>query len=53
MNVWPIIATAIAGVVLGTFLGRTILGRIPERYFRRIVSALLVVLGLAVLFSRR
>ncbi|HSP33014.1 MAG TPA: sulfite exporter TauE/SafE family protein [Thermoanaerobaculia bacterium] len=53
LTVWPIIATAITGVVLGTLLGRSVLGRIPERWFRRIVSALLVVLGIAVLLSTR
>ena len=50
LRVWQLVAIAVAGVVAGTFLGRTILGRVPERYFRRIVSGLLVVLGAAILF---
>ncbi len=51
VRAWPFIAIAVAGVIAGTFLGRTILGRVPERYFRRIVSALLVCLGAAILLT--
>jgi len=52
VKIWPLIAIAVVAVIAGTLLGRTLLGRIPERYFRRIVSALLVSLGIAVLISR-
>jgi uncharacterized membrane protein YfcA len=45
---WPIVAVASAGVLAGTLLGKTILGWIPEAIFRRIVSALLVALGIAI-----
>ncbi|HLJ72992.1 MAG TPA: sulfite exporter TauE/SafE family protein [Thermoanaerobaculia bacterium] len=48
--VWPLIAIATAGVVAGTLLGRAILGRIPEKPFRRIVAALILILGVAMLF---
>ncbi len=37
---------AAAGVVAGTFLGIKLLRRIPERWFRRAVSVLIVLLGL-------
>ena len=53
LKVWPVIAISVIAVIAGTLLGRTLLGRIPERYFRRIVSALLVGLGAAVLLSGR
>ena len=45
LRVWPIVAIGIAGVVAGTFTGRALLGRIPERAFKRVVSALVLLLG--------
>ena len=39
------IVVAIAGVVVGTFLGVRVLRRIPERWFRRAVGILIVLLG--------
>ena len=43
-----------AGVTVGTFVGVPILGRIPESTYRRLVGALLVVLGITLfLLSRR
>ena len=39
------IVVAIAGVVAGTLLGVRVLRRIPERWFRRAVGILIVVLG--------
>src|SRR5207237_7960713 len=39
------IVVAIAGVVAGTLLGVRVLRRIPERWFRRAVGLLIVVLG--------
>jgi uncharacterized protein len=42
------------GVTVGTFIGVPILGRIPESAYRRLVGALLVVLGIGLfLLSRR
>jgi uncharacterized membrane protein YfcA len=39
---------------VGTFIGVPILGRIPESAYRRLVGALLVVLGIALfVLSRR
>ncbi len=49
LTVWPIIAGASAAVILGTFLGRTMLGRVPENVFRRLVAGLLLVLGVTML----
>ena len=49
---WPIVAIACGGVLLGTLAGKKLLGWIPEERFRRIVSGLLVVLGVAILISR-
>jgi len=44
--VWPLVLTATAGVVIGTAFGARVLGRIPERTFRRIVAVLLLLLGI-------
>jgi uncharacterized membrane protein YfcA len=41
---WMAVATA--GVLVGTVVGNRVLGRIPERHFRRIVAIVLAVLGL-------
>lgn len=41
---WPI-GIACAGCVVGTFWGRRLLERIPERVFRKLVASLLLMLG--------
>ncbi|HWI38388.1 MAG TPA: hypothetical protein VNU64_18205 [Burkholderiales bacterium] len=43
--IWPLVAIAAAGVVAGTALGARVLGRIPQRVFRRVVAVLLLLLG--------
>lgn len=43
---WPWLLVAVLGVVAGTLLGTRLLGRLPERAFRRVVAVLLVVLGI-------
>ena len=45
---WPVVAVASGGVLAGTLTGKLLLGWIPEATFRRIVSALLVALGIAI-----
>lgn len=45
----PLIATAIAGVVIGTLIGVPLLGRIPAKAYRPLVGTLLVLLGLSLL----
>jgi uncharacterized membrane protein YfcA len=44
-HAWPLIVLAAAGTLFGTIFGVRVLGRIPERVFRRIVAALLLALG--------
>jgi uncharacterized membrane protein YfcA len=48
-EVWPLVAVATAGVLLGTIVGRSTLRRVPEPVFRTIVSSLLLVLGIGLL----
>jgi uncharacterized membrane protein YfcA len=43
---WPLILTATVAVVIGTALGARVLARIRQETFRRIIGALLIVLGL-------
>lgn len=45
LRVWPVVAIGVVAVVLGTIAGRMILGRISEEKFKRVVSALVLVLG--------
>jgi uncharacterized membrane protein YfcA len=45
---WPI-AIATAGCVVGTFWGRQVLERIPERVFRKLVAVLIAALGIYML----
>jgi hypothetical protein len=43
----PTAAVMTVGAVVGTVLGTPILRRLPETWFRRLLAALLVVLGIA------
>lgn len=49
LRAWPILAVATAGTVIGTVVGERALRRIPEPAFLKIVSALISILGFAVL----
>jgi uncharacterized protein len=46
LSVWTLIAVASLGTIAGTFIGRRVLTLIPEKLFRRIVSAIILALGL-------
>jgi len=46
IGVWPLILTATVAVVVGTALGARVLTRLRQETFRRVIGALLVVLGL-------
>jgi uncharacterized membrane protein YfcA len=46
---WPAILASIIGVVFGTVAGERVLRRIPENLFRRVVSAILIAVGLYLL----
>lgn len=48
--IWPVVLLATVGVVVGTIAGRAILGRLSDATFKRVVSALLVLLGVSMLF---
>jgi uncharacterized protein len=46
---WPAILASIIGVVFGTVAGERVLRRMPENLFRRIVSAILIAVGIYLL----
>jgi uncharacterized membrane protein YfcA len=52
LRMWPLIATATAGVVAGTWFGMRVLRYVPQRVFRRIVAVLLLSLGAWMLAGR-
>jgi uncharacterized protein len=50
-RLWPILAVATAGVVIGTTIGIRIVPRLRRDTFRRSVAILLAILGVAMLLS--
>jgi uncharacterized membrane protein YfcA len=46
---WPWVAIATLGVILGTVLGSQALRKVPERWFRRVLALVLTLLGCAML----
>ncbi len=48
-HAWPVMVAATIGVVTGTLLGERLLRTIPEKIFRRTVSASLLVIGVYLL----
>jgi uncharacterized membrane protein YfcA len=49
-GMWPAVGAATAGAVLGTVAGERVLRRVPEPVYRRVVSALVLALGVYMLF---
>jgi uncharacterized protein len=49
-SLWPFLLTATAGAVLGTLVGERLLRRIPGPVYRRLVAALVLALGVFMLF---
>lgn len=45
VGVWPLTLAATAGVVIGTAIGTPILERLPRHVFSRVLSVLLIALG--------
>ncbi len=48
-NVWQYLVVGTIGVVAGTLIGQRVLTRIPEKVFRRVVAAIILALGVALL----
>jgi uncharacterized membrane protein YfcA len=50
---WPYIVAASLGAVIGTLWGVRLLRRIPERVFRRMLSVLIITLGVYMIIAGR
>ena len=50
-RLWPTIAIATIGVVIGTLFGERLLARVPEQRFRMVVGVLLLLLGVSFLIG--
>jgi uncharacterized protein len=48
---WPLLVSGSLGVVAGTLVGARVLERVPEGLFRKLVSAVVLVLGAAMLLA--
>ena len=51
VRLWPAIALATIGVIIGTLVGEGLLARVPEQRFRTIVGTLLLLLGVSFLIG--
>jgi uncharacterized membrane protein YfcA len=51
-GVWPQVLIATAAVVLGTHLGKYVMGRLSQVMFRRVIALLLLGLGATMLLGR-
>jgi uncharacterized membrane protein YfcA len=49
IDVWPFVVVATVGVLVGTLLGTRVHSRVPELLFRRVVSAIILILGAVML----
>jgi uncharacterized membrane protein YfcA len=49
LEIWPVLLLATIGVVVGTIAGERVLRRIPEPLFRRVVSFIILALGISML----
>jgi uncharacterized protein len=49
VSIWPLIAAATLGIIVGTLAGERVLRKLSESTFRRLVSSIVLVLGICVL----
>jgi uncharacterized membrane protein YfcA len=52
LGIWPLVTLAVAGVLIGTEAGVWTLRKIPENLFKRIVSGIILLIGIFVLIHR-
>jgi uncharacterized protein len=52
LSIWPLIAIASIGVLIGTEAGAWTLNKIPEILYKRVVSAIILLIGVFVLIYR-
>jgi len=49
LNIWPFLIYGAVGVLAGTELGILLMGKIPENLFKRVVSGMILIIGVFVL----
>jgi uncharacterized protein len=49
LQIWPVLLLAVIGVIIGTIAGERVLRKIPELFFRRLVSLIILGLGISML----
>ncbi len=52
VGIWPWLLLGAIGVLIGTELGILVLGKLPEKLFKRIVSGIILLVGIFVLIYR-
>jgi uncharacterized membrane protein YfcA len=53
LAIWPLVTLATGAVLLGTLVGTPVLRRLPDQLFRRILSVLLILLGVYMLLTHQ
>jgi uncharacterized membrane protein YfcA len=51
VSMWRTLAVATVGVIAGTLSGERLLARLPEKWFRTVIGALLLLLGVSFLIG--
>jgi len=51
-SIWEYILIATVGVILGTIAGKKVLEKIPEPFFKKTVSAIILIVGIFILIKR-
>jgi uncharacterized membrane protein YfcA len=51
LEILPVLLSAIIGVIVGTIAGERMLRRIPAQVFRRVISAIILALGVSMLIA--
>jgi uncharacterized protein len=51
-SIWPLIAISAIGVMVGTFAGGMVLRKIPEPIFKKVVSGIILLIGIFVLIHK-
>jgi uncharacterized protein len=51
-SIWEYILIATVGVILGTIAGKKVLEKIPEPFFKKTVSAIILMIGVFILIKR-
>lgn len=49
LHAWQYVLVGTLGVIAGTVIGQRLLIKIPEKVFRRVVAAIILALGIALL----